>query len=291
MATPSPYTRPAPIRCKCVANRTTKKAVSYNHDGEKIKIESFNVKTVSALSDGTNIYTSTSLGRFSEFEEGVTHFLKNVTVNTKYGRQNLYFGRTSSKFRAAPLALSDAAEKAAKDILCPPSHPITGEEADIFSRGDYLSIQGQVEKIQPVRMTMVQEGRVPILDLRLRCGQKVLEVSLWRDEALTELYVGDEVELTHLKALLKENGKGKHNSSTYTSIQIAERKLVTAVVEIVGVSNVEDRLTLLSSDFEEFSVPPDLYHGSLEDLIESLPVKLDITHIHQRVVDISVVNP
>ncbi len=26
-------------------------------------------------------------------------------------------------------------------------HPITGEEADIFSRGDYLSIQGQVEKV------------------------------------------------------------------------------------------------------------------------------------------------
>ncbi len=147
MATPSPYTRPAPICCKCVANRTTKKAVSYNNDGEKIKIESFNVKTVSALSDGTNIYTSTNLGRFSEFEEGVTYFLKNVTVSAKYGRQHLYFGRTSSKFRAAPLALSDADEKAAKDILCPPSHPITGEEAEIFSRGDYLSIQGQVEKV------------------------------------------------------------------------------------------------------------------------------------------------
>ncbi len=49
--------------------------------------------------------------------------------------------------------------------------------------------------MQPVRMTMVQEGRVPILDLRLRCGQKVLEVSLWRDEALSELYVGDEYSL------------------------------------------------------------------------------------------------
>ncbi len=77
----------------------------------------------------------------------MTYFLKNVTVSAKYGRQNLYFGWTSSKFRAAPLALSDAAEKAAKDILCPPSHPITEEEADIFSRGDYLSIQGQVEKV------------------------------------------------------------------------------------------------------------------------------------------------
>ncbi len=62
----------------------------------------------------------------------------------------------------------------------------------------------------------------------------------------------------------------------FVKIQIAERKVVTAVVEIVGVSNEEDRLTLLSSDFEEFSVSPDLYQGSLEDLIESLPVKLEI---------------
>ncbi len=67
---------------------------------------------------------------------------------------------------------------------------------------------------------MVQEGRVPILDLRLRCGLKVLEVSLWRDEALSELFVGDEVELTHLKALLKETGKGKLNSSTFTSVKV-----------------------------------------------------------------------
>ncbi len=77
----------------------------------------------------------------------------------------------------------------------------------------------------------------------------------------------------------------------FVKIQIAERKVVTAVVEIVGVSNEEDRLTLLSSDFEEFSVSPDLYQGSLEDLIESLPVKLEIKHIHQRAVDISLVNP
>ncbi|KAI2644898.1 Inactive phospholipase C-like protein 2 [Labeo rohita] len=262
MATPSPYTRPAPIRCKCVANRTTKKAVSYHYKGDKIKIESFHLKTVTALSDGTNVYTTSSQGTFSAM----------------YGRQNIYFGRTSTKFRAAPLALSDAAEKAAKDILCPPSHPITGEEEDIFSRGDYLTIHGQVEKVQEARMTKVQEAYVPILDLHLRCGQNVLEVSLWRDEALSDLYIGDDVELTHLKAFLKENGKGKLNSSTYTTIKI------------VGVSDGTDSLTLLSGNFEEFSVPASLYHGSVEELIESLPVKLEIKHINKRVLDIAFVH-
>ncbi|RXN24974.1 cis-aconitate decarboxylase-like protein [Labeo rohita] len=113
-------------------------------------------------------------------------------------------------------------------------------------------------------MTKVQEGYVPILDLRLRCGQSVLEVPLWRGEALSDLYVGDEVELTHLKAFLKENGKGKLNSSTYTTIKIAQRKVDTAVVEIVGVSDGTDSLTLLSGNFEEFAVSASLYRGMVE---------------------------
>ncbi|KAK9976560.1 hypothetical protein ABG768_021765, partial [Culter alburnus] len=77
---------------------------------------------------------------------------------------------TSSKFRAAPLALSEDEEKAAKDALCPPSHHATAEE-DIFSQGDYLTLQGPVQK-----------------ELFYCCGNKVLDVSLWREEALCELY-------------------------------------------------------------------------------------------------------
>jgi len=40
----------------------------------------------------------------------------------------------------------------------------------------------------------------PILDMELQCGEKTLDVSLWRDEALTDLYVGDEVVLTSLRS-------------------------------------------------------------------------------------------
>ncbi|RXN32199.1 putative C-mannosyltransferase DPY19L3 isoform X1 [Labeo rohita] len=147
-----------------------------------------------------------------------------------------------------------------------------------------------VQTVQEARMTKVQEAYVPILDLHLRCGQNVLEVSLWRDEALSDLYVGDDVEITHLKAFLKESGKGKLNSSTYTTIKISQRKVDTDVVEIVGVSDGTDSLTLLSGDFEEFSVPASLYHGSVEELIESLPLKLEITHINKQVLDITFVH-
>ncbi|KAI2657287.1 Elongation factor P [Labeo rohita] len=250
MATPSPYTRPAPIRCKCVANRTTKKAISFHYERDKKK-KSFHLKTVTALSDGTNIYTT--------------------------ARQHHLPCRIQPKRLQKTFSVH---------------HPIPSLEKRQTSLpgGDYLTIQGQVEKVQEARMTKVQEGYVPILDLRLRCGQSVLEVPLWRGEALSDLYVGDEVELTHLKAFLKENGKGKLNSSTYTTIKIAQRKVDTAVVEIVGVSDGTDSLTLLSGNFEEFAVSASLYRGSVEELIENLPVKLEIKHIHKRVIDISLIH-
>ncbi|KAK9958571.1 hypothetical protein ABG768_010684, partial [Culter alburnus] len=220
MATPSPYSRPAPIRCKCVANRTICKGVTFVKEGTKVKISSLRARSSSALSDGKNIYVSSNNNETPDFEEGVSYFLKNVTISNKYGRQILYFGKSATKFRTAPITLTKEEEKAAKDALCPPSHYVT-EQEDIFSRGDYLTVKGQVKKIQPLRMVEVQGSDVPVLDLSLTLmpQRRDIDVSLWRDEALCELYVGDDVELTHLKVFIWESGNGKLNSSTYTTVK------------------------------------------------------------------------
>lgn len=61
---------------------------------------------------------------------------------------------------------------------------------------------------------------MPILDLHLKCGEKVLDVSLWRDEALIDLYVGDEVVFTLLRPCVLDNWEGKFHSSTYTSVKV-----------------------------------------------------------------------
>lgn len=136
MATQSPYTRPAPMLLKCVANKTTTKAVSFKRLGETIVMESSICKTSSAFSNGETIYICTMTTETPQFEEGVTYFLKNVTLSHRYGRQNIFFGRTSVKFRAAPLTLTSEVENAAREALCPPSNVIT-ETADIFSSGDF----------------------------------------------------------------------------------------------------------------------------------------------------------
>ncbi|XP_067249238.1 uncharacterized protein [Chanodichthys erythropterus] len=73
------------------------------------------------------------------------------------------------------------------------------------------------------------------------------------------------------------------------AIWIAEREEVTQLVEVIGVSTQHPSLTLLCSDFEEFVIPMETYHGSVDDLVENLPVHLKIKHIHKRVMEISFV--
>ncbi len=61
---------------------------------------------------------------------------------------------------------------------------------------------------------------VPVLDLKLNCGERLLDVSLWRDEALSELHEGDYVHLSHLHATILPSGNGKFQSSNYTTIKV-----------------------------------------------------------------------
>ncbi|ROL54733.1 hypothetical protein DPX16_0947 [Anabarilius grahami] len=160
---------------------------------------------------------------------------------------------------------------------------MTGEEEDIFSNTGHLSLEGKIEKVQMARMTWAQ---IPILDLTLRCGPKLHEVSLWRDEALVVFYVGDQVELTHLKSNIRPNGNGKFDSSNYTRVKIVERQIHEAELLIIGVSEEENKIILLDNELEEYSIPSHFYTGSINDLHEQLPLKLKVQHINRHVLNI-----
>lgn len=62
----------------------------------------------------------------------------------------------------------------------------------------------------------------------------------------------------------------------FVKIQTAERKVDTVVVEIVVMSEQHGSFTLLCKDFEQNTLPDDLYHGSVDDL----PTQLKIKHIN-----------
>lgn len=134
-------------------------------------------------------------------------------------------------------------------------------------------------QMQKPRMTRLE---VPILDLQLRCGETLLEISLWRDQVLCELHEGDVVVLSHLHGSLLPNGKAKFQSSNYTSIkvlmiihlsfclccfhnfthtqksvnvyllilkvQVEEMEPLEEEIEVVGVTDINDMCHILSSN-------------------------------------------
>ncbi|KAK2905462.1 hypothetical protein Q8A67_007261 [Cirrhinus molitorella] len=124
------------------------------------------------------------------------------------------------------MAITVEAEKAAREALFPPYPLKTGEDDDIITYRNYLSLQGKIEKVEVARMTRAQ---VPILDMSIKCGSRLYEIALWRDEALTELYNGDIVEITHLKATTTPGGKRKSVSSNYTTVKSSGRHVTQSV--------------------------------------------------------------
>lgn len=93
------------------------------------------------------MYITQSSTDRAAFEEGVTYYIKNYNVSSRYGQERLFMGPNTTTYKSAPLTLTLDAEKMAKDALIPPSVSVTGDEQDLFSRGGYLSLKGTVEHV------------------------------------------------------------------------------------------------------------------------------------------------
>ncbi|CAM4570494.1 unnamed protein product [Leuciscus chuanchicus] len=212
-----PYSRQAPLKVKCVGNHRSQKALTFVSNNNKIDVGTYKVTTLSVLTDGQTAYMSIKNRSDPEFEEGGSYVVKNVTLSKRYGRPCIFVNRDSRKFKTSPLAVTKKAERAAKEAIC--------------------------------------HAQIPILDLCLRCGTKLHNISLCREEALVEWCVRDKVEVTHLKANIRLNGVGKFYSSDYT--YIVECQILEAELEIIGVSEDDGLLILLDSELEDYAVPKD----------------------------------
>ncbi|RXN03970.1 putative C-mannosyltransferase DPY19L3 isoform X1 [Labeo rohita] len=128
-------------------------------------------------------------------------------------------------------------------------------------------------------MTRVRDGEVPIRDLSLRCGQVAVEVSLWRDEALVELSLGDHIEISCLRASLKPSPK--LNSSSYSAVEKTVAEPVEVELTFIGVLEGDGGATVLLSDaYEEYTV---LAAPALDIAADDLPIKLTLTHRNKTV--------
>ncbi|XP_065116079.2 uncharacterized protein [Paramisgurnus dabryanus] len=279
----TPYRRPPPMTCKCVVTSTSSRAASYEMEGERIKIATIKTKTISVLTDGHSSFLAPTDGVIPLLEEGETYVIKGHSTSIKYGRKCLFIGPNTKKYLAPPLDLTDEAEQKARDTLTFPSTMMTGEEEDLFTRGGYITIKGKIEKLQVARMITVKDENVPILDLSLRCGDRIIQISMWRDEALTELHLGEEVELSHLRAAIRPDGQCKLNSSTYTRAQVADLR-TEETVRIIAVNPGENEMVLLAADFTEYILPTDVYRGTCRELLQRLPLHTTIVHTHSKII-------
>nr|XP_055069999.1 uncharacterized protein LOC129450968 [Misgurnus anguillicaudatus] len=275
----SPYSRPASTRIFCVDNRTNRRAKTYEVS-ENIRIASYKTTTISALSTGMRAFIAPVDGDSPVFKTGRAYIIRNYNLSQKFGRECIFLNPKSKKFQTAPFELPEAAEGSARHLINPPTVLMSGEEEDLFTRGGYISLIGEIEKLQVPRMTRVAEGEVPIRDLFLRCGQRVLEVSLWRDEALIELSLGDRVEISFLRATVRP--QAKFNTSTYSTVEKAVAEPVEVEVTIIAVLQGDGGATVLLTDADEkYSVPAALH---LDLTVDDLPITLKITH-NNRVVE------
>ncbi len=149
-----PYTTPQKLTLKCVRTRLIEKAGSFVRRGFKIAISTQHTSTICALTDGNRAILHKKNGSYPEFEEGASYILKNCTLSDRHGRLYLLVGRSTLKFRTGPLNISEEAERAAVDAIHPPSYSATGEEEDLFSRSGYLSLQGKVEKVSDLYLSI-----------------------------------------------------------------------------------------------------------------------------------------
>ncbi len=149
-----PYSTPQKLTLKCVRTRLLEKACSFVRRGFKIEISTQHTSTICALTDGNRAILHKKNGSYPEFEEGASYILKNCTLSDRHGRLYLLVGRSTLKFRTGPLNISEEAERAAVDAIHPPSYSVTGEEEDLFSRSGYLSLQGKVEKVSDLYLSI-----------------------------------------------------------------------------------------------------------------------------------------
>jgi len=144
----SPYSRPASTRITCVDNRTNHRAKTYEVSSGKIKIATFKTTTISALSDGVKAYLAPVDGDNPVFATGRAYIIKNYTLSQKFGRESIFLNPNSRKFLTASFELPEEAEKSARYLLNPPTVLMSGEELDLFTRGGFISLKGQIEKVR-----------------------------------------------------------------------------------------------------------------------------------------------
>ncbi|KAL6470514.1 hypothetical protein MHYP_G00216330 [Metynnis hypsauchen] len=226
---PSPYSAQSPVRVKCVAKYTATRAEIFEVVEGVVVMKSVRLVAACALFDGESCAVDHLKGNdCSRLEEGQSYYIKNYNVTGRYGQKKLFFRPSTVVFKTSTVDVCSALDISCRHAVCLPSKPY--QESD--SADGYCTVEGDVIRLSTTRLQDMKNGPVPVQFVILQSGGSQTEVALWREAALSDVALGEQRQITHLRL----QRQGKLNSTSYTEVKKTEIAKTFVEVEIVGVS-------------------------------------------------------
>ncbi|XP_076850599.1 uncharacterized protein LOC143508708 [Brachyhypopomus gauderio] len=268
-----PYSRPAPIKVKCVAKHTGQRGETYEVVDGVVAIKTSKMVATCALCDGKHfVVAHLKNDDCHRIDDNRSYYIKGYNVSEKYGTCKMFFNPSTVVFSTTEVTVSPDLERLCHHAVCPPS-PAYQEG----NKADYCTLSGVVASLSTTKLQSTKDGGVPLREIELSAGRDVFRVSLWRDVALEDISLSATIEISHV-SVKRNNQAVTFSSTTYTTIKKSEIVPTAEEVEVVGICPTPTDIKILTSSMEEFSIPPHVWSGDTDRLILNLPLTMLIKH-------------
>ncbi|KAL6470780.1 hypothetical protein MHYP_G00218990 [Metynnis hypsauchen] len=243
----------------CVAKRTVEHASKYS------------------VCDGATVYLITlKEDQIPKLQEGESYIIKNAKVKEDRPVSEMILENETEVFRTAPLQLNEKLIRKAKKSINPSSWRVALNDPELYLKKGYITLTGEVVSLSAPRPI---QGDIPVRYIVIEEAGVRVTVSLQKEAATEPLMTGQEIKITHVKVGKSKLSAKKLMSSEFTDISRTERSLIN----IVGLATKDSNKVLLTEDQQELNVPFSVWHGDADQLLQTLPVQLNITKRGQEV--------
>ncbi|XP_037402165.1 uncharacterized protein LOC108416169 isoform X3 [Pygocentrus nattereri] len=246
----------------CVAKRTVERASIYS------------------VSDGITVYLITLKGnQIPKLQEGETYIIENATVKDDHPVPVMILGNETEVFRTAPLQLDEKLIRKAQESINPSSERAALNDPGLYLKKGYITLTGEVVSVsapQPIK------GDTSVRYIEIEEAGVRVTVSLQKEATTEPLIKDQEIKITHVKVSETKLSGKKLMSSDYTDISRTERSLIN----IVGLATKDSNKVLLTEDRQKLNVHSSVWHEDPDQLLQTLPVELEITKRGQEVMQV-----
>ncbi|CAI5657491.1 uncharacterized protein LOC102081402 [Oreochromis niloticus] len=242
----TPYFRPPPIHIRVLKCCDQLKVISWDIQDGGVKPLLTKKNKVAAITDGETVVKITLFEEFSsKVKQDMSYMMRGHELR---GQAPPYLINITSKtqfFKAPALPVSEALVKKAEELLEPPSPPTPLKMSP--TSGGLMTVEGEVVECSAVRTVFSGKQVVPIRTLQLKQDGHTMTVSLWREAAVVDIDVGDQIKISHVKVHRSAYGV-QLQATSYTKIETKEDERTE--ITIVGVDTAEQCSALQSTQLQ-----------------------------------------